>query len=284
MIPVLIPAALLCLGSDQVSYMCLQRWPIFSEYPTCAGNNFNWQRNWSLPPSVFRSCLGVSLNTVFWRVNKAATGSSPSYTMSLISPKKSASITPGSTNNEAWKLLRTVLHFYCLENGCFQLSWKYFYTVIVIIYKMLLRPSYERCLLCFTSLFWLTDHLSERQFIVFVQNRWNPFAQCIWALENMKGSEDILWDLTWSKSDYKFIIHLGNFADFLSSLNGLWTACNFIVNVRLMLDECFKQNLCCLGSIYLTHWDVFILCFMVYITNYGIYIPFPDRLTIYPLN
>lgn len=149
---------------------------------------------------------------------------------------------------------------------------------------MLPRSPYQRCHFCFTSLFWLTEHLWERQFIVFVQNRSNPFAQHIWALENMKGSEDILWDLTWSKTDYKFIIHLGDFADFLSSLSGLWTACNFIVNVRLMLDECFNQNLCCLGSIYLTHWDVFILCFMVYITNYGIYIPFPDRLTIYPLN
>lgn len=130
----------------------------------------------------------------------------------------------------------------------------------------------------------LPDRLWERHFIVFVQNRPNPFAQCTWALENMKGSEDILWDLTWSKRDYKFIIHLGDSADFLSSLSGLWTACNFIVDVRLMLDKCFKQNLWCLGSICLTHWDVFILYFMVYITNYGIYIPFPDRLTISPLN
>lgn len=104
------------------------------------------------------------------------------------------------------------------------------------------------------------------------------------STEGMKGSEHIPRDLTWSKSDYKFIIHLGDFADFLSSLSGLWTACNFIVNVRLMLDECFKQNLCCLRSIYLTHWNVFILCFMVYITNDSMYIPFLDRLTIYLLN
>lgn len=146
-----------------------------------------------------------------------------------------------------------------------------------------LKPSYEIYCLCCTLMV-LANCLSEKQFVFFVQSRWNPCTLRIWALKKIKGSENILWDLTWSKSDYKFIIHLGDFADFLSSLSGLWTACNFIVNVRLMLDECFKQNLWCLRSIYLTHWNVFILCFMVYITNSSIYIPFPDRLTIYLLN
>jgi len=72
------------------------------------------------------------------------------------------------------------------------------------------------------SWFWLTCRLWEQQFIFFVQSRWNPCTLCIWALKKMKGSEHVLWDLTWSKSDYKFIIHLGDFADFLSSLSGSW--------------------------------------------------------------
>lgn len=156
-----------------------------------------------------------------------------------------------------------------------------------------MKPSCERYCLCFILMLLAnlpsfrdrhSKHFILETVYFLCPNQMESMRTMNLSTEQMKGSEHILRDLTWSKSDYKFIIHLGDFADFLSSLSGLWTACNFIVNVRLMLDECFKQNLCCLGSIYLTHWNVFILCFMVYITNDSIYIPSPDRSTIYLLN